>query len=142
MLVKNLASKLKLTLTMKMLKMFSLLCGWAVISIFADVTAATQTAAEPQSAYAKAVKSYIDAADREIQAMRQMIDAAVKEVSSDEQKKRFDSVYKKLERCEELTADLKKAGQSAFDKIKAEFERVRTDANQTFSAARRATSSR
>lgn len=77
-----------------------------------------------QSEYAKAVKSYIDAATDNVRAIRGEVDGPLKD-ASEETKGRFSKVYVALERCEKLLADLKKAGPVEFDRIKAEFEIAR-----------------
>lgn len=89
----------------------------------------------PQAAYAQAVKSYVDGATQEINAIRSEADAEVK-AAPESQKKNYEAVYKKLDRCDRLIADLKAAGPSTFDKVKLEFEKTRAETNKALASAR------
>ena len=95
---------------------------------------AAQIHSSPQSAYAQAVKSYVEAATQEISAIRASVDAQVN-AAPETQRKGFDAVYKKLDRCDRLIADLKAAGPATFDKVKIQFERARAEAVKALTAA-------
>lgn len=96
----------------------------------------SSSTAAAQAEYARAVKSYIDAADVHIRALRTEIDAQLKD-ASDETKKRFSKVYAELDRCEKLLEVLKNTGSKNFDRVKAEFEATRGKLLKEVEAARK-----
>ena len=100
------------------------------------------TAAElaPNSAvspYDKAVQSYVEAATKEMAAIRSQADGAVGVSPEAPVKQRFAKVYSQLDECDKLLGDLKKATPADFDKIKLRFEQARTAALKSLDAARR-----
>lgn len=87
------------------------------------------------SAYEQAVKAYVDAADREVRAMRDQADALTREIDA-ESRKRYQDFYQNLERTDEALSRLKKSDQRTFDKNKSDFERARDAAASAFQKAR------
>src|SRR5207244_471647 len=106
-----------------------------LVSLLAGKTFAADPAIDPRSEYAKAVRNYVDAAEQEIRAIRESVDTIVKAAATDEEKKRYDAVYQRLDRCDKFVAMLKTAHQSNFDKVKAEFERARGEATKALAEA-------
>jgi hypothetical protein len=98
--------------------------------------AADDQMAESQTAYAQAVREYIDAAGDNLKAIRAELDGLVKTATSADGKKRFELVYSKLDQTDELLADLRKAGPADFDSIKSKFEQTRADMLKMLDAAR------
>ena len=99
--------------------------------------AADRPRVDPQSEYARAVKSYVDAAGVQLQAVRENLDALVKN-APDEAKDRFKKTSETLEETVKVLAQLKTAIPADFDRIKAEFERTREKLLKELSAAQKA----
>ncbi len=95
------------------------------ILCIAGVSARAAGSAAAPTAYEAAVKSYVDAASHEVQAIRQEVDTANKDATP-EVKRRYADFYAQLEVCEKLLAELKAAAPSDFDRVKARYEQQRT----------------
>lgn len=81
-------------------------------------------AAEPESAYQQAVNAYVEAASNELQALRVQGEAARKAAPPDKEKV-YKDFFAKLEKCEAIHEELKKATAKDFDKTKALYEHER-----------------
>ena len=97
---------------------------------------ASESAVEPRSDYARAVQSYVDAASDQLRAIRGNLDATAKNAATEDDRKRFEPVYARLDQTDELLADLKKAGPPDFDRIKLKFEQTRAEMIKALEAAR------
>jgi Skp family chaperone for outer membrane proteins len=111
-----------------------LLCTSLSLPLASSAAAAAATSA--QTEYADAVKSYVDAAEVHVRALRGEIDAQLKD-ASDDTKKRFNKVYAELDKCDKLVGDLKTTGPKNFDRVKAEFEATRGRLLKELEAARK-----
>ena len=109
-------------------------CVLVLISLLSGAVVAKSQTTDPQSEYARAVRTYVDAATEETRALRGQVDAQVASITDNDAKKRFDAVYAKIETCDKLLVELKKSGPTDFDKIKLKFERARADAVKTLAA--------
>lgn len=98
-----------------------------------SVPPSTQVATDP---YRVAVNQYVDAATKEVDAIRTEI------VSNEKLGKTelYAPARTALEACENLVTRLKSAGQGDFDRIKSEYERNRADLLQKLNTARQGTS--
>lgn len=104
----------------------------ASVALSSQRLAAEETPAVAVDPYTAAVRSYVEAATKEVNAIRA-------ELLSNEKlgkKERFASVRSGLETCEELVSRLKSAGQGQFDVIKSEYERSRNELLKKLGAAR------
>lgn len=94
------------------------------------------TAIDPQSEYAKAVKSYVDAATEHLKAVQSNVEAQLKN-ATDETKDRFKKTNEAIERTGKLLSQLKDAAPADFDRIKLEFERSRDQMVKEFEVAQK-----
>ena len=101
------------------------------------VMAQTPALAGPPSDYTRAVQAYVDAATAQIAAIRAQVDAEVGSPPDDAAKKRLAPVYAKLDACDHLLEDLKKATPATFDKVKGRFEEARAAMVKRLEAAHR-----
>lgn len=115
----------------------SFLCLFLVLGSTQLLTAVELTTSSAPSAYDQAVQSYIDAATKEMAAIRGQADGTVGSAPEDAVKQRFAKVYSQLDECDKLLAELKKATPADFDKIKLRFEQARTTAIKSLEAARK-----
>lgn len=106
------------------MKSTRLLILLALLSSPCVLSAADSLKNSAQIEYAKAVKSYVDAASEHLQALRTEIDAQLKD-AGEETKKGYENVYAALSKCEKLVANLKNADPVNFDRVKADFEAAR-----------------
>lgn len=106
------------------------------LSLPVALLGANSPATAAQAEYANAVKSYVDAAEEHIRALRGQIDAQLKE-ASDDTKKSFEKVFGELAKCEKLVGELKNTGPKNFDRVKAEFEATRGKLLKEIEAARK-----
>jgi hypothetical protein len=111
------------------------LLGLCALSSFGTLRAADQLP-DPQSAYDRAVETYVDAAGAQLKAIRTEVDVSAKDASAEDDRKRFEPVYAKLDQSDELLADLRKARAADFDRIKSKFEQTRDDMLKALAAAR------
>jgi hypothetical protein len=112
-----------------------------VVLVFLSLTSAgalvRAQATDPQTQYAEAVKSYVDAATEQLRAIRGSVDTQVASINSDEDKKRFDAVFSKLDECDKLLVDLKKAGPRDFDRVKKQFEKTRAEVSKALESVKK-----
>jgi hypothetical protein len=111
---------------------FVLILGPAPLLMTAATVSNTNTA---QSAYDQAVQSYVQAATKEVAALRAQADAAVGSSPEIPVKRRFAKAYSQLDECGKLLTELKKAAPADFDRVKARFEQVRGEAIKSLDAA-------
>ena len=91
------------------------------------------------AAYAQAVESYIDAATRELRALRTEVDAAAVK-AGDPGRQIYAEVYRGLEQCDAMVAQLRVAVPRDFDPIKARFEKTRAQLITMISEVKRVAS--
>lgn len=115
----------------------SFLCLALILGPAGLLAAAEQASNSASSAYDQAVQSYVDAATKELAAIRSQADGTVGVSPEAPVKQRFAKVYSQLDECDKLLADLKKASPADFDKIKLRFEQARTAALKSLDAARK-----
>ncbi len=106
----------------------------ATVSVSPLAYAAPATPAPAADPYTTAVNAYIDAATKEMAAIRKELESAEKQGK----KEAFAGVRAVFEKCDALVARLKKVGRSDFDPTKAEYERTRATLQKRLVDARRA----
>ena len=114
----------------------SILCFALILGSAQLLTAVETVSNSAQSAYDQAVKSYVDAATKEVAALRNQADVAVGSSPESPVKQRFAKAYSQLDACDKLLTELKRATPADFDKIKARFEQARAAAIKSLDAAR------
>ncbi|MBC7368733.1 MAG: hypothetical protein H7343_18315 [Undibacterium sp.] len=77
------------------------------------------------TAYEQAVASYIDGATEQMRAIRAEVDVATAK-AGDAGKRAYAEVYRGLDQCDAMVAQLRVSGPKDFDLIKARFETTRT----------------
>lgn len=80
-----------------------------------------------QDLYSLAVSNYVSAATGEMKSLHATVDARAAKATP-EMKKKFDAVNTKLASCDQLLAQLKTSDRANFDKLKAAYEKARTEA--------------
>lgn len=109
------------------LLLFALLAGAS-----SRVNAADTAVAAAQDPYTRAVHEYVAAASREVAA----VETEVKSLEKSSPKRDLSQVKAAAEECRGLIAQLKEAGPSNFDRIKAQYEKARATLTAEMARAR------
>lgn len=106
-----------------------------LLGVVALGTAVAEPKAGLDPAYRQAVDAYVEAAGKELAALRVQRDALVK-AAPESVKERYEAFSEELAECEQLLKALKDSSPKDFDVIKARYEKQRME---TTEALRRAT---
>lgn len=105
----------------------SLLAGLLLTASLSFAVARASAAAPAKDAYSLAVASYVEAATKELGAIRASGEAS-KQALPEELRSRYRDFEAKVKACEQLLAELQSATPGAFDPTKAKYERTRAEA--------------
>lgn len=107
-----------------MKKILSLL---AFALLTATFCGAAESLTKPADAYAQAVAAYVEAANREMVALRTKVETMAKS-ADDQGKAKCEEIKRQLDECDRLLERLTSANRTNFDKIKSAYEQARTEA--------------
>lgn len=105
----------------------SILAGLLLVASLSLAVARAAAASTPADPYALAVAGYVEAATKELEAIRASGEAS-KQALPEELRSRYRDFEAKVKTCEQLLNELQSASPGTFDSTKAKYERARSEA--------------